>query len=114
VANLRRKKRDDGDTRRDRVEDIAQSYPDAYLACRDIGHSWRPLTASWTADGNIHRRLQCVRCHVERAQILDAQGYILSGTYAYADGYQSHGVGGLNRDDRAQLRKANVLRGLQP
>ena len=103
---------DDGDTRHSRVADIAESYPDAYLACRDLGHSWRPLTAGWTAEGNIHRRLQCVRCKVERAQFLDPNGYVLSGSYVYSDGYSIHGLGLLTRDDRAELRRANVMRGI--
>jgi hypothetical protein len=99
--------------RAQRVTDIAEKYPDAFLACRDFGHSWRPLTASWNADNTITRRLRCVRCSVERHQLLTSEGYIVSGGYSYADGYQIKGVGSLTTDDRAVLRKTNVLRGLE-
>ena len=93
-----------------RLRDIAKRYPDSYLACRDHGHSWQPLDASFLQDGNIERILGCVRCEARRVQRLDKQGYLLGGHYDYADGYAMVGIGRLDTDGKAIMRRTSVQR----
>lgn len=92
------------------VRDIAKRYPDQYLACRDHGHSWQPLDARYLQDGNIERILGCERCEARRVQKLDKRGYLVGGHYDYADGYAMVGIGRLDTDDRAVLRRTSIQR----
>ena len=93
-----------------KVVDIARRYPDTFLACRDHGHSWRPVDAAFLQSGDIERILGCERCEATRRQILDRNGYIKSGHYDYTDGYLMTGVGRLDTHDRAVMRKINITR----
>ena len=92
------------------LTEMAEKYPDKYLLCRDMGHSWKPQSAVWLEDGNIERTITCSRCNTLRRQYLDANGYILVGYYSYADGYQIAGIGRMDTDARAGLRKASLSR----
>lgn len=92
------------------IADVADKYPDKYLQCRDYGHGWKPNNAVWLEDGFIERVLRCDRCKTERFQILDKNGYIISGYYHYSSGYQIPGAGRLDTNARAVLRHANLLR----
>lgn len=98
------------DDRQARLADVANNYPDQFLSCRDMGHAWRPHSAVWLEGGQIERALECTRCKTARRQILDREGYILLGYYYYADGYQIPGIGRLDTDARAGLRKASLER----
>ena len=70
------------------VTSWAEQLPSSYLQCRDIGHSWKPLAASWVpADRQYHRELQCGRCRALRAQRLSSTGYVESSWYVYPDDY---------------------------
>jgi hypothetical protein len=63
--------------------------PAAFLACRDIGHAWRPLTASFEGEARQYRRvLRCSRCKTDRVQYLNVRGHVESTHYEYPDGYQ--------------------------
>lgn len=91
-----------------KLRDIAKRYPENMLACRDHGHSWKPLEAAWLQDGRIERVLACERCEAHRVQFMDKDGYILGGHYDYADGYPMVGVGRLDTDGRAIFRRTSV------
>lgn len=106
----RAKKTEAERTRASQIADIAERYPDNFVECRDIGHSWRTRNASWLQGGGIERVLGCIRCETTRIQILDKEGYVIAGHYDYADGYTIHGVGGLKAPDRAEFRRASVTR----
>lgn len=89
----------------------AQSLPDAYIQCRDFGHSWRPFRAWLTGEHTYSRTLRCQRCATERAQELSVSGHTLSSHYVYADGYTApKGTGRLDAGDRDVLRLASTLR----
>jgi hypothetical protein len=95
-----------------KLKDVAKRMPDTFLSCRDHGHLWAPLEAAWLQDGNIERTLGCTRCEAKRLQYLDKNGYVLGGHYNYADGYAMKGIGRLDTDGRAVLRRASVLKQL--
>jgi hypothetical protein len=95
-----------------KITDIAKKYPERLLACRDQGHSWEPIEATWLQDGNIERILGCTRCETRRVQYLDKRGYVIGGHYEYADGYQMKGLGRLDTDGRAILRRTHVMQQL--
>jgi len=97
-------------TKLQRVRDIAKRYPDDFIACRDSGHRWKPVEAAWLQDGHIERILECDRCDAQRIQILDKNGYVVAGTYHYSDGYTMTGVGRLDTDGRAIIRRTAVLK----
>ena len=89
----------------------AQSLPDAFIQCRDFGHTWRPYRAWLTGEHTYSRTLRCQRCSTERAQELSVSGHTLSSKYTYADGYQApQGTGHLDTADRDVLRLASTLR----
>lgn len=98
------------EARNAQLTEVAEKYPDAFLACRDLSHSWKPQSAVWLEDGNIERTLVCTRCDTLKRQYLSPDGYILVGYYAYTDGYLLQGVGRLDTDARAGLRKASLRR----
>jgi len=90
------------------VEDL----PAAFLACRDMGHAWRPYAASWVASEKRYQRtLRCGRCHTERVQMLSTSGHVESGWYRYPDGYaMPHGAGGYDVAARDACHLASLLR----
>jgi hypothetical protein len=93
-----------------KVADILKRYPDPFLACRDMGHNWKPDSAAWLPGGDVERVLVCTVCESRRKQILDRNGYIVTGTYAYEKGYTFTGLGRMDRDDKALMRRTNILR----
>lgn len=71
------------------------------LHCRELGHSWKPLTASWDRDARAYdRRLRCTSCRTIRVQLLTEYGHVVSNRYIYPEGYLAKGVnvGTLHRD----------------
>jgi hypothetical protein len=90
-----------------------EELPDSYLQCRDLGHLWRPYTASWESQERAYRRvLVCTRCTTERTQWVSANGHISHGNaYAYPDGYSAPaGTGRMDGGARDALRLQSVLR----
>jgi hypothetical protein len=94
------------------VELWAQTLPDAYLLCRDIGHEWEPYRAWLDHEVSGYRRiLRCRRCKCDRSQILTMSGHTTSASYDYPDGYQApKGTGLLYGPDRDTLRLTSLLR----
>ena len=90
----------------------ARELPDAALTCRDVGHYWRPFTASWEPESrSYYRVLRCGRCKTERHQLLDSRGHPVKGHYVYPDRYLAPpGTGRLVGDERDTLRLESVLR----
>ena len=95
---------------RRQVADIAKRYPPDMLTCRDTGHTWQPDGAAWLQDRTIERVLTCPRCQTRRVTVLSSRGYILTNRYEYPTGYNFVGMGRLDSDDRAILRRTAVLR----
>jgi hypothetical protein len=85
---------------------------DAYIMCRDMGHTWRPFRARFDPEVNGYQRvLRCGRCKTEREQTISASGLILSGHYNYPDGYSlPAGTGRLTGEGRGALRLESTLR----
>lgn len=104
------RKKTEAQERAERLAEVTEQYPDEFLRCRDTGHGFRPNTAVWLEDGNIERTLICAQCGTLKRQYLSRDGYILSGHYLYAEGYQIVGMGRLNTDARAGLRKVSMER----
>ena len=85
---------------------------DAFIQCRDMGHTWRPYTARYDDEMNAYTRvLRCGRCHTRRVQSISLNGAILTGGYVYPDGYQAPpGQGRIDGDGRGALRLESTLR----
>lgn len=75
--------------------------------CRDLTHAWQPSTAFRNGAEYI-RELRCIRCSTVKVQTLSLHGYILRSEYRYAAGYVRSSGGRLTREDRAELRTANL------
>lgn len=103
---------EDGSADPQAVAHWSQGLPDAFLLCRDMGHTWRPYTAKFSKEMNSYDRvLRCGRCKTDRAQTIGMDGTILTGHYAYEDGYLSpHGSGRINGAGRGALRLESTLR----
>lgn len=87
---------------------------DRVLHCRDVGHTWKPLTVSWDREHSCYdRRLRCPSCRTVRIQLLTQSGHPVSNRYVYPDGYLAKGStrNGMTRD---VFRLEAVQRFLQP
>ena len=74
---------------------------DRLLHCRELGHTWKPLTVRWDKESSAYdRRLRCPSCRTIRIQLLTSTGHVVSNRYDYTDGYLAKGVdvGTLHRD----------------
>lgn len=90
-----------------------EELPDAFLTCRDMGHTWRPYTAAWDSQERAYRReLICARCTTVRVQWVSATGHIAHGNaYTYPEGYTAPtGTGRMDGQARDALRLQSVLR----
>lgn len=74
-------------------EAFASGLSSKALHCRELGHNWRPLRASWDDVARaFDRTLRCSNCRSERVQVLDASGHPVSNRYNYAPGYLATNV----------------------
>lgn len=69
-------------------ERFAHGLTDKQLHCRELGHNWRPLAASYDTQARVFdRRLRCPTCRTERVQVLSRRGEVVSNRYVYPKGY---------------------------
>jgi hypothetical protein len=96
------------------IESFAHSLSAGYLACRELGHVWKPFTATYDGEARvIDRRLRCNRCKTQRVQLITMAGHVISNHYKYADGYQAKNVEKGVRYSRDQFRIEAVTRFLE-
>lgn len=98
------------------IDEWAERLPDAYLTCRDMGHTWRPFRAEWHPEENAYwRSLRCSRCRTERAQWISSTGHIAHGNaYTYPEGYTAPpGAGRMDGGGRDAIRLHSVLRTIE-
>ena len=70
------------------VEQFAESLPDKYLNCRELGHVWRHWTVEFdNASKSYHRQLRCSGCRTIRKQLLDSHAGVIKNSYDYSSGY---------------------------
>lgn len=94
------------------ADTFASRLSDRALHCRELGHTWRPLVASYEPEARaFHRRLRCSSCRTERVQVLSARGGVLSNHYVYPDGYLATHVIGMT-GARDLFRLEAILRTL--
>lgn len=91
------------------VEDAVGDLKDAFLECRDYGHTWK-VASIVRFKGNYDRHTYCPRCKTNRTQIINAYGEILSNTYTYPEDYQLKGMGRLMSEGRMALRREAITR----
>lgn len=96
---------------RDPYEDAVAALPAAALACRDLGHHWKPCTARW--DGAVRAYVQthrCAVCGAERDRTVRRDGTLGSGSrYRYPVGYVAQGVSLATREGHAAVRRATLV-----
>lgn len=83
------------------VHDFVGDLSDKQLHCRELGHTWKPLTVRWDRETEAYdRRLRCSVCRTIRVQLLTSSGHVMTNRYEYVDGYLAKNVerGTLNRD----------------
>ena len=81
--------------------DFASNLSDRWLACRELGHTWKPLTVQWATKDRVYdRRLRCSSCRTVRVQVLSKYGHTISNRYIYPEGYMAKGLqaGTYSRD----------------
>ena len=75
------------------AQDFAGDLSDKQLHCRELGHTWKPLTVFWDVDARAYdRRLRCSMCRTIRVQLLTETGHVHSNRYIYPDGYLATNV----------------------
>jgi hypothetical protein len=62
-------------------------YDDTYLGCRDHGHVW-DVVGYYRLDGQIRRRMDCLRCGTERLDRWGSNGARFGSSYAYVEDYR--------------------------
>lgn len=93
------------------VERFAAGLPDAYLACRDLTHSWRPFNAAKEPNGLWIRVLRCSVCKARKTQHLDSRGNVIGkSSPVYPDGYLAKGLGRIAGEGRGALRLESLNR----
>lgn len=93
------------------VDTFAARLTDKALRCRELGHQWRPLVATWEPESrSFHRRLRCPSCTTERVQVLNSRGGVVSNHYVYPRGYLATHVEGMLRGSRDVFRLEAVIR----
>jgi hypothetical protein len=90
------------------VREFAEQLPEKFLLCRELGHNWRPFTASRYRDGGFLRILKCPRCRSERHQELSSRGGVVANKYVHAEGYLHKGQGRITGDGRDVLRLVSL------
>lgn len=88
-------------------EQFASGLKTQWLACRELGHLWKPYTVQVIHTGSQRRgrargyvrTMKCRQCTSFRVQVLDSRACVLSNSYRYAEGYLATGVEvGVSRD----------------
>lgn len=113
MAARRRARRTTGYASPGEVEQFAHQLPEAYLTCRDLGHSWRPFTARALPrreGGGFERVVKCSRCPTRRVEHLSTSGERLASNMAYPKGYLHKGLGRIVGEGRDVLRLESVTR----
>lgn len=96
------------------VESFAHGLTTNYLACRELGHVWKPWGATWDRVARAYdRRLRCSRCRTERVQLINDQGHVLTNRYNYSSGYEAKNVEKGVRVSRDIFRLEALTRFLQ-
>lgn len=97
------------------VETFAATLTTSYLACRELGHTWRPWRAAWDKSVRAYdRELRCSRCKTVRRQLINDLGHVLTNNYVYPDGYQAKHVEHEVRISRDVFRLESLTRYLAP
>lgn len=95
------------------VQEFAGGLPQGFLECRELGHAWRPHTASWNADSrSFDRTLRCTRCRTLRVEVLSPRGEVLSRHYVYPESYLAANLGRITGTGRDVLRRESLSRQL--
>lgn len=77
-------------------ETFAAGLNTRVLHCRELGHNWKPWTASYDPKARAYdRRLRCASCKTQRVQVLDSSGHPVSNRYVYPEGYLAQNVDGV-------------------
>lgn len=93
------------------LDSFAHDLTAAYLACRDLGHTWRPFRGSYDESAGVfERELRCRSCKTIRRQVVTSHGHVLSNNYTYADGYQAKGVDSAGDRSRDTFRVEALTR----
>lgn len=92
------------------VQAFAESLPERFLYCREMGHNWRPFSAGRYQDGGFERILRCTRCRTQRIQGISSRGFIISSRYVHPDGYLVKGMGHIWGEGRGILRLESIKR----
>jgi uncharacterized C2H2 Zn-finger protein len=93
------------------VETFAANLSISFLACRELGHNWKPWRAAWSGELRAYEReLRCPRCKTVRRQLVNDLGHVLSNSYRYPDGYQAKDVEHAVRVSRDVFRLEALTR----
>lgn len=94
----------------DSVREFADSLPERFLYCREMGHNWKPFSAGRYKDGGLERVLRCTRCRTRKYQGISSRGLITGSRYEHPEGYLTNGIGHIVGEGRGVLRLASIER----
>lgn len=72
---------------------VRGAYPEPFIDCRDIGHSWVKVSEEFNEADVLIRSLSCARCNAFRYDQINAMGDLVRRAYHYEDGYTITEVG---------------------
>lgn len=88
--------------------ELDDAYPESFLDCRDLRHSWRRL-GTFHAYGEIVRVLLCSRCDTERRDHWSPNGFRLRSRYIHPNGYKLGGDVDQQAIRQQVLHRTNVF-----
>jgi hypothetical protein len=90
------------------IDVIVANMQQAFMECRDWGHSWRPYTVGVDRVHNVFEEtLRCSRCMSRRHRTISGiSGSVFKTRYTYRANYLVPGWGRMSKDDKGVLRIA--------
>jgi len=85
------------------VDMLLREYDDKHLRCRTYGHAWQDGETDETPFFGVYLVIDCLRCRMQRRDIVDLTGKVASRSYSKVEGYRLPGVG--RQEFRAELVK---------
>jgi len=91
------------------VNKLTNTWPDSWVTCRTIGHSWKPINAERKPSWGTLLVIQCVNCHTKREDTINRFGEVSTRNYIHPDGYLIPGKR-EDKPNRMQYRRVLISR----
>lgn len=85
-----------------------QEYDEDYLLCRDLRHAW-VVEGFFHKNGEVRRRLNCLRCTMQRIDAMTIAGRRIKNRYKQPEGYRIKGGVSFEAVRQEEMRRVTVF-----